>query len=98
MIWQYHSWLALPETDPRKTWPVEGNIRTFWYHLKPVISRLGVLDAGRQYDQMVEIFTHLVCRRKFFRYRDFGFVAMVASRATLTSSAPVAFPFLMTLP
>ena len=74
MIWQYQGWLTLPDADPRKTWPVEGNIRTFWYHLKPVISRLGVLDAPRQYDQMVDVFTQLVCRRKFFRYRDFGFV------------------------
>lgn len=74
MIWQYHTWLSLPDTDPRKTWPVEGNIRTFWYHIKPVISRLGVLDAPKQYDQLIDVFGHLVCGKKFFRYKDFGFV------------------------
>lgn len=73
MLWQYHSWLSLPPSDPRKTWPIDGNIRTFWYYTKPAVGRLDSIDVAKRYDQLIEVLNSLV-RARVFRYRDFGFV------------------------
>lgn len=82
MAWQYYGWLALPDGDPRKTWPIDGNIRSFWYHIKPVLSRLGVLEPEPQYQQLLDVFNALV-RKGIFRYRDFGFMDEGEERRSL---------------
>ncbi len=73
LIWQYLHWLKLPPEDPRHTEPIDGNIRTFWYYIKPVFGRLGVLDPEHQYEVMLDLFNQYVARGRLFRYRDFGF-------------------------
>ena len=92
MLWQYHSWLTLPAGDPRKTWPIDGNIRSFWYYIKPVMSRLGALDAEKRYDQLIELLSSLVWK-KVFRYREFGFID--EGEAFRTLPAPPGFPHIV---
>lgn len=92
MLWQYHSWLTLPAGDPRKTWPIDGNIRSFWYYIKPVISRLGALDGDKRYDQLIDLLGSLV-RAKVFNHRDFGFVDEGAAFRALP--APPGFPHIV---
>lgn len=76
IVWQYRCWLDLPAKDPRRKRPVDGNIRTFWYYLKPIISRVLGQDADLDplYDVMLDVFNKMVARDRLFHYRDFGFV------------------------
>lgn len=74
VIWQYRCWLDLPEGNPHRRFPIGGNIRTFWYYLKPMLSRLGVLNPDPEYEIMLSVFNDCVGKRRLFRYHDFGFV------------------------
>ena len=88
LIWQYRTWLARPEGDPKRKELVDGNLRTFWYYLKPVLSRLGPLNPDRQYEMMLDVFNKLVGKDHLFHYRDFGFVDENAAMRQLGKTYP----------
>jgi hypothetical protein len=88
LIWQYRCWMDLPEGDRRRKVPVDGNIRTFWYYIKPVLSRLGILDPDHQYETMLAVFKRCVSDHRLFHYRDFGFADEGASRRQVGKTYP----------
>lgn len=88
VIWQYRCWLDLPEGDPRRKVPVDGNIRTFWYYLKPILSRLGILDPDHQYQTMLDVFNRCVATDRLYHYRDFGFADENAGRRQVGDKYP----------
>jgi hypothetical protein len=73
IIWQYHAWLDIPIGQKHHKKPVDGNIRTFWYYMKPVLSRVGGFDPDALYETMLEVFQDCVDRDRLFHYRDFDF-------------------------
>jgi hypothetical protein len=67
VIWQLYTWIK-----QGKSYPVEGNIRTLWYsHIKPVFSRLGILDQGD--DTIINsVLVELTYKYNLFKYADLG--------------------------
>ena len=70
MIWEYYNFLMIGKRDP-----IEGNIRTFWYYLKPTLSKVVTIDSKSQYGIMIDTFRKLIVDHKLFKYKDFGFVS-----------------------
>jgi hypothetical protein len=70
MIWEYYNFLLIGKRDP-----IEGNIRTFWYYLKPTLSKAVTIDSKSQYGIMIDTFRKLIVDHKLFKYKDFGFVS-----------------------
>lgn len=70
MIWEYFLLLQLGKRDP-----IEGNIRTFWYYLKPTLSKATTINSQSQYGIMIDVFKELVVTHGLFKYKDFGFVS-----------------------
>lgn len=67
-IWEYYQ---LMQRGLRP--PVQGNIRTFWYLIKPVLGRAVPLQGEKQYAVMLGMFQRLVTRYGLFKFRDFDF-------------------------
>lgn len=67
-IWEYAQLLKLGQRPP-----IEGNIRTFWYILKPTLARAVPLESEKQYDQMLQAFGRLVVRYGMLKFKDFSF-------------------------
>lgn len=67
VIWQLYTWIK-----QGKAHPVEGNIRTLWYsHIKPVFSRLGILDQGD--DTIINsVLVEMTYKYNLFKYADLG--------------------------
>jgi hypothetical protein len=70
MIWEYYTLLQLGKRDP-----IEGNIRTFWYYIKPTLSKATTINSQSQYGIMIDVFRELVVTHGLFKYKDFGFVS-----------------------
>ena len=70
MIWEYYNFLAIGKREP-----IEGNIRTFWYYLKPTLSKAVTINSKSQYSIMIDTFRDLVVNHKLFKYKDFGFIS-----------------------
>ncbi|PKL80681.1 MAG: hypothetical protein CVV27_00130 [Candidatus Melainabacteria bacterium HGW-Melainabacteria-1] len=67
-IWEYYQ---LMKRGLRP--PVQGNIRTFWYLIKPVLGRAVTLQGEKHYAIMLGMFQRLVTRYKLFKFREFDF-------------------------
>ena len=67
-IWEYARLLKQGKRPP-----IEGNIRTFWYVLKPTLARAVPLEGEKQYYQMLEAFQRLIVRYGMLKFRDFSF-------------------------
>lgn len=67
-IWEYYQ---LMQRGLRP--PVQGNIRTFWYLIKPVLGRAIPLQGEKHYAVMLGMFQRLVTRYGLFKFRDFDF-------------------------
>lgn len=67
-IWEYAHLLKQGKRPP-----IEGNIRTFWYILKPTLARAIPLEGEKQYFQMLEAFQRLIVRYGLLKFRDFSF-------------------------
>jgi hypothetical protein len=67
VVWQLYTWIK-----QGKAHPIEGNIRTIWYsHIKPVFSRLGILDQGD--DTIINsVLVELTYKYNLFKYADMG--------------------------
>ena len=70
MIWEYYNLLQLGKRDP-----IEGNIRTFWYYLKPTLGKAVTINSAVQYGIMIDVFRELVVTHGLFKYKDFGFIS-----------------------
>ncbi len=70
MIWEYYNLLQTGEREP-----VEGNIRTFWYIIKPTLSKVIKIDSEKHYEIMIDVFKRLAVRNRLFKYKDFGFIS-----------------------
>lgn len=69
IIWEYYLLLQLGQRDP-----IDGNIRTFWYYLKPTLSKAVKINSQSQYPIMIDVFKTLVIQHQLFKYKDFGFI------------------------
>lgn len=67
-IWEYYQ-LMRRGLRP----PVQGNIRTFWYVLKPTLSKAIELQSEKHYAIMLNIFQRMVTRYGLFKFKDFDF-------------------------
>lgn len=67
-IWEYY---LLMRRGLRP--PVQGNIRTFWYVLKPTLSKAIDLQSEKHYAIMLNVFQRLVTRYALFKFKDFDF-------------------------
>ena len=67
-IWEYAQLLKLGQRPA-----IEGNIRTFWYILKPTLAKAIKLDSEKNYDQMLHAFQRLIVRYGMLKFRDFSF-------------------------
>lgn len=67
-IWEYY---LLMKRGLRP--PVQGNIRTFWYVLKPTLSKAIPLKSEKHYAVMLNIFQRMVTRYALFKFKDFDF-------------------------
>jgi hypothetical protein len=83
MIWEYYNLLQLGKRDP-----IEGNIRTFWYYLKPTLSKAVSINSQPQYGTMIDTFRELIVTHKLFKYKDFGFISDSEGNYLLGSKAP----------
>ena len=70
MIWEYYNLLQIGKRDP-----IEGNIRTFWYYLKPTLSKVVNINSMSHYGIMIDTFKNLIVNHKLFKYKDFGFIS-----------------------
>ena len=70
MIWEYYNLLQVGKRDP-----IEGNIRTFWYYLKPTLSKVVNINSMSHYGIMIDTFKNLIVNHKLFKYKDFGFIS-----------------------
>lgn len=70
MIWEYYNLLQIGKRDP-----IEGNIRTFWYYLKPTLSKAITINSQSQYGIMIDTFRDLIVNHQLFKYKDFGFIS-----------------------
>lgn len=69
MVWEYYLLLQLGQRDP-----IDGNIRTFWYYLKPTLSKAVKINSQSQYPIMIDVFKTLIIQHRLFKYKDFGFI------------------------
>jgi hypothetical protein len=69
IIWEYYNLLQIGKREP-----IEGNIRTFWYYLKPTLSKVVSIDSVSHYGTMIDTFKTLIVNHKLFKYKDFGFI------------------------
>jgi hypothetical protein len=83
MIWEYYNLLQLGKRDP-----IEGNIRTFWYYLKPTLSKAVSINSQPQYGTMIDTFRELIVTHKLFKYKDFGFISDSEGNYLLGSKSP----------
>ena len=83
MIWEYYNLLLIGKRDP-----IEGNIRTFWYYLKPTLSKAISINSLSQYGIMIDTFRKLVVQHKLFKYKDFGFISDSEGNYILGNSKP----------
>ena len=83
MIWEYYNLLLIGKRDP-----IEGNIRTFWYYLKPTLSKAVSINSQSQYGIMIDTFRKLVVEHKLFKYKDFGFISDSEGNYILGNSKP----------
>lgn len=67
-IWEYAQLLKQGKRPP-----IEGNIRTFWYILKPTLARAISLEGEKPYFQMLEAFQRLIVRYGMLKFKDFSF-------------------------
>lgn len=67
-IWEYYQ-LMRRGLRP----PVQGNIRTFWYVLKPTLSKAIPLKSEKHYALMLDVFQRMVTRYGLFKFKDFDF-------------------------
>lgn len=77
-IWEYYH---LMQRGLR--YPVMGNIRTFWYILKPTLARAlqlpeeqlspGGINSEKHYAQLLQVFQRMIVRYRLFRFADFDF-------------------------
>lgn len=67
-IWEYYQ-LMRRGLRP----PVQGNIRTFWYVLKPTLSKAIPLQSEKHYAIMLNMFQRMVTRYGLFKFKDFDF-------------------------
>lgn len=67
-IWEYY---LLLQRGLRP--PIQGNIRTFWYLLKPTLSKAIPLKSEKHYAIMLNVFQRLVTRYGLFKFKDFDF-------------------------
>ena len=70
MIWEYYNLLQIGKREP-----IEGNIRTFWYYLKPTLSKVASVNSMAHYGIMIDTFRDLIVNHKLFKYKDFGFIS-----------------------
>ena len=68
-IWEYVFLIKQGIRDP-----IEGNIRTFWYVIKPILGKAIPINSITQYQTMIDVFKKLVITHQLFKYKDFGFV------------------------
>ena len=83
MIWEYYNLLQNGKRDP-----IEGNIRTFWYYLKPTLSKAVNINSQSQYGIMIDTFRELIVTHKLFKYKDFGFISDSEANYSIGSSHP----------
>lgn len=69
VIWEYFHLIQKGKREP-----IEGNIRTFWYVLKPTLNKVIKIDSRKHYQVMIDVFKKLIVLHKLFKYSDFGFV------------------------
>lgn len=67
-IWEYYQ-LMRQGLRP----PIQGNIRTFWYLLKPTLAKVVTIQGQKQYAIMLDVFQRMAVRHKLFKFRDFDF-------------------------
>lgn len=70
MIWEYFNLIQDGKKDP-----IDGNIRTFWYILKPTLSKAVKIDSEKHYLNMIGVFKRLAVNHALFKYKDFGFIS-----------------------
>ena len=68
LIWQTYTGI-----QAKKIPPFEGNLRSYWYFIKPVLARVNLLEGSDHYQTMLKAFVEFVGRYRLFRYMDFGF-------------------------
>lgn len=83
MIWEYYNLLINGKRDP-----IEGNIRTFWYYLKPTLSKAVNINSQSQYGIMIDTFRELIVTHKLFKYKDFGFISDSEANYSIGASHP----------
>ncbi len=67
-IWEYYQLM-----DRGLRPPIQGNIRTFWYLLKPTLAKVVTIQGQKQYAIMLDVFQRMAVRHKLFKFRDFDF-------------------------
>lgn len=67
-IWEYYQFMSRGMRPP-----IQGNIRTFWYLLKPTLAKLVTIQGQKQYAIMLDVFQRMAVRHKLFKFRDFDF-------------------------
>ena len=70
MIWEYY---RLMQTGDRE--PIDGNIRTFWYIIKPTLSKVIKINSQAHYLNMISVFKRLAVTHGLFKYKEFGFTS-----------------------
>ena len=70
MIWEYYNLLQAGKRDP-----IEGNIKIFWYYLKPTLSKSVTINSMSHYGIMIDTFRDLIVNHRLFKYKDFGFIS-----------------------
>lgn len=83
MIWEYYNLLQLGKRDP-----IEGNIRTFWYVIKPTLSKVIKIDSASHYGIMIDVFKNLIVTNGLFKYKDFGFISEDQNNYSVGSQHP----------
>lgn len=67
-IWEYYQLMGRGLRPP-----IQGNIRTFWYLLKPTLAKVVTIQGQKQYAIMLDVFQRMAVRHKLFKFRDFDF-------------------------
>lgn len=68
LIWQSYTGILSGKLPP-----FEGNLRSYWYYIKPVLARIKLTEDFDHYQTMLKAFVELVGDYKLFGYMDFGF-------------------------
>ncbi len=68
--------------------PVNGNIRSLWYRIKPLIGKVADLLDGKNVDVFYDALHEMIEVHKLFKYKDFGLIDVNADVRQIGQKRP----------